>query len=169
MSQMLKRIDTTGVLQRALSKATNYDKIEKSEPRLRRKHNVIPWIDDPTKGCETNVFRQRHEADTIELFFDLFFVANLATFTAYHSILDIRALGAYIGFFAVIWCTWFQITLYDVRFSRDSVYERICKVIQMSIFVAFALIGSKFQPSSKKSAENRVCISTWNIIPRPEC
>lgn len=46
-----------------------------------------------------NAFSQRHEADTIELFFDLFFVANLATFTAYHSILDLGSLAAYVGFF----------------------------------------------------------------------
>jgi low temperature requirement protein LtrA len=53
------------------------------------------------KGAKAgeNVFGQRHEADTIELFFDLFFVANLATFTAYHSILDLGSLAAYIGFF----------------------------------------------------------------------
>lgn len=58
----------------------------------------------------------------------------------------------------MIWSTWFQITLHDVRFSLDSVYERICKVIQMSVFVAFALIGSKFQPDSKKASDNTVCI-----------
>jgi hypothetical protein len=53
------------------------------------------------KGAKAGekVFGQRHEADTIELFFDLFFVANLATFTAYHSILDLGSLAAYIGFF----------------------------------------------------------------------
>jgi hypothetical protein len=55
----------------------------------RGKHHVIPWIDDPMKGAVKDAvkgdhmyFHQRHEADTIELFFDLFFVANLTTFTA---------------------------------------------------------------------------------------
>jgi low temperature requirement protein LtrA len=33
----------------------------------------------------------------IELFFDLFFVANLATFTAYHEITDGESVLAYIG------------------------------------------------------------------------
>ncbi|KAE9987055.1 hypothetical protein EG328_003837 [Venturia inaequalis] len=124
--------------------------------KQRRRHKVLAWIGDPMKGAKQgeNAFSQRHEADTIELFFDLFFVANLATFTAYHSILDLGSLAAYIGFFAVIWSTWFQITLHDVRFSLDSVCERICKVIQMSVFVAFALIGSKFQPDSKKASDN---------------
>lgn len=33
-------------------------------------------------------FKHRHEASTIELFYDLFFVANLATFTNNHEIVD---------------------------------------------------------------------------------
>jgi hypothetical protein len=128
------------------------------------KHRVLPFIEDPTEGMkagETTVFRQRHEANTIELFFDLFFVANLATFTTFHSILDLDTLAAYIGFFAFIWSTWFQITLHDVRFSRDSLYERTCKVGQMIIFAAFALIGSKFQPGSEEGSNS---VRTPNIL-----
>ena len=34
------------------------------------------------------VFKKHHEASSIELFYDLFFVANLATFTANHEIED---------------------------------------------------------------------------------
>lgn len=34
------------------------------------------------------IFREREEASTIELFYDLFFVANLSSFTATHSIDD---------------------------------------------------------------------------------
>lgn len=122
-------------------------------------HKEVPWIDDPFNGArkgDTFVFAQRHEADTIELFFDLFFVANLATFTAYHAVLDLKSFAAYVGFFAIIWSTWFQVTLHDVRFSRDSVYERICKVIQMIVFVGFALVGSKFQPTSKEATDTAV-------------
>lgn len=102
----------------------------------------------------------------MELCFDLFFVANLATFTAYHTVTDVNALLAYVGFFAVLWSTWFQITLHDVRFAGDSKYERMCKFGQMIAFVSFALVGSQFKvPSMKESvesAENKVCFSyTW--------
>jgi hypothetical protein len=71
--------------------------------KARRRHKVLAWIGDPMKGAKAGekVFSQRHEADTIELFFDLFFVANLATFTTYHSILDLGSLAAYIGFFGM--------------------------------------------------------------------
>ena len=96
------------------------------------------------------VFHQRHEANTVELFFDLFFVANLATFTAYHTITGKRSLFAYIGFFAILWATWFQTTLHDVRFARDCIYERVCKTIQFIGMVGLALVGSAFEPSQAK-------------------
>ena len=42
---------------------------------------------DDTSSIRTiNVFKRSHEATTIELFYDLFFVANLATFTANHGV-----------------------------------------------------------------------------------
>ncbi|KAH6664534.1 hypothetical protein B0J14DRAFT_661441 [Halenospora varia] len=91
-----------------------------------RTHELLPWIDSPLKYANGNdlYFHPRAEASLIELAFDLFFVANLATFTAYHGIIDMDTLGAYIGFFTIIWFTWLQVTLHDVRFAVDSFYER---------------------------------------------
>lgn len=98
----------------------------------------------------------------MELFFDLFFVANLSTFTATHEINNIdggpsfcagvtcclpctlAALGSYVGFLGVIWFTWLQVTLFDIRFARDSVFERICKAIQLGVMVGFASAGTRF-------------------------
>lgn len=48
------------------------DSSERNEP-----YNLVP---------ATPLFREHHEANSIELFSDLFFVANLATFTANHDI-----------------------------------------------------------------------------------
>ena len=98
----------------------------------------------------------RQQSNNLELFFDLFFIANLSTFTSTHSIVDKNTLVAYIGLFAILWFTWFQITLHDVRFSIDSVYERVCKVIQFVIFVGFAFVGSEFNPGGKEH-NNTVC------------
>jgi hypothetical protein len=140
---------------------------EKPNTNSKWRHRKLPWIEDPTKCMEAGkkiVFYQRHAANTIELFFDLFFVANLTTFTTYHAILDLRTLAGYIGFFAFIWSTWFQITLHDVRFSRDSLYERTCKVIQMIIFASFALVGSKFQPGSSEEGSNAVRIFSYFLL-----
>lgn len=134
----------------------------------------MPWIESPLLGAERAesdelVFNQRHEANTLELFFDLFLFANLATFTTYHTITDMDALVSYIGFFAVLWSTWFQITLHDVRFARDCKYERMCKFGQMLVFVIFALVGSKFTvptfaAADMESKDNKVRL-WWCICP----
>jgi low temperature requirement protein LtrA len=122
------------------------------EKRKRRIHTIVPWIQNPLQGVDKEhlVFAQRHEASTLELFFDLFFVANLATFTAYHYIIDHSSLFAYIGFFSIIWATWFHTVLHDVRFENDSIYSRACKVVIMVVFVGFALVGSSFSPGTAK-------------------
>ncbi|KAF2712110.1 hypothetical protein K504DRAFT_479868 [Pleomassaria siparia CBS 279.74] len=126
------------------------------ERHLKRMHKTTPFIESPLQGADQQalVFSQRHEANTIELFFDLFFVANLSTFTTYHSITDISYLAAYVGFFGILWCSWFQVTLHDVRFARDSIYERVCKTIQFIVFVGLALVGSSFNPGKIASNTN---------------
>ncbi|KAF2177234.1 hypothetical protein K469DRAFT_603999 [Zopfia rhizophila CBS 207.26] len=126
-----------------------------SRKDFKRLHKTVPYIESQLSGAdpESLVFSQRHEASTIELFFDLFFVANVATFTAYHSVTDSSYLLAYIGFFGILWSCWFQVTLHDVRFARDSIYERACKTIQFIVFVGLALVGSSFNPNLKKGKE----------------
>ncbi|KAH8730458.1 bacterial low temperature requirement A protein-domain-containing protein [Phaeosphaeriaceae sp. PMI808] len=136
------------------------------EKHLKRMHQSTPWIESPLVGADHNslVFSQRHEANSIELFFDLFFVANLATFTAYHSITDGDYLLGYIGFFGILWSTWFQITLHDVRFARDSLYERICKTVQFICFVGLALVGSQFNPASPKGDNLNFRILCYTLV-----
>ncbi|EON64006.1 hypothetical protein W97_03236 [Coniosporium apollinis CBS 100218] len=130
-----------------------------------RKAQVLPWIESPVKAHDGDLtFHLRHEANSVELFFDLFFVANLATFTAYHAIVDIDALLAYIGLFGIIWATWFQVTLHDVRFAIDSVYERACKVIQFMVMIGFALVGSAFAPGGKKQNNKNFKILCWLLF-----
>lgn len=51
------------------------------------------------RGKEFKSFHVRHEASLIELFFDLFFVANLATFTAKHEITNSHTITAYMGLY----------------------------------------------------------------------
>ncbi|KAF2654065.1 hypothetical protein K491DRAFT_717475 [Lophiostoma macrostomum CBS 122681] len=137
-----------------------------SEKHLKRLHKTIPFIESPLTGAdhEQLVFSQRHEANTVELFFDLFFVANLATFTTYHSITDFQYLVAYVGFFGILWSCWFNVTLHDVRFARDSFYERICKTIQFIVFVGLALVGSAFNPSGKGANNTNLRILCYTLV-----
>jgi low temperature requirement protein LtrA len=90
-------------------------------------------------------FKVHHEASSIELFYDLFFVANLTTFTANHPIDDRGTLASYMGFFTLLWFTWFQTSLYDVRFSIDSVFSRVCKALHFGVMTGFAIVGPLFQ------------------------
>ncbi|KAB8266268.1 nineteen complex-related protein 2-domain-containing protein [Aspergillus pseudonomiae] len=104
----------------------------------------IPFIETPIDGNHGTRLHRHFDATPIELFFDLFFVANLSTFTATHEIHNVEALGAYIGFLGVIWFTWLQVTLFDIRFARDSIFERTCKAIQLAAMVGFASAGTRF-------------------------
>jgi low temperature requirement protein LtrA len=136
------------------------------EKHLKRLHKTTPFIESPLVGAdhEQLVFSQRHEANSVELFFDLFFVANLATFTAYHSITDGDYLLGYMGFFGILWSCWFQITLHDVRFARDSLYERVCKTVQFIVFVGLALVGSQFNPANAKGKGNNTVSCFCQIL-----
>ncbi|PSN70736.1 hypothetical protein BS50DRAFT_267022 [Corynespora cassiicola Philippines] len=91
-------------------------------------------------------FHHHAEATTAELFYDLFFVANLTTFTSNLEINDRHSLTAYIGFFSLLWLTWYQVSLYDVRFSADSVFERTAKALHFGVMVGFAVIGPQWKP-----------------------
>jgi low temperature requirement protein LtrA len=92
---------------------------------------------------------QRHAETTIsELFYDLFFVANLTSFTSMIEINDIKKLKAYVGFFSLLWLTWYQVSLYDVRFLKDTrtLFERVTKAIHFGVMVGFAIIGPQWKP-----------------------
>lgn len=43
----------------------------------------------------------------------------------------------------MIWFTWLQVTLFDTRFARDTIFERICKAIQLAAMVGFASAGTR--------------------------
>ncbi|EGD96011.1 hypothetical protein TESG_03472 [Trichophyton tonsurans CBS 112818] len=105
----------------------------------------IPLIESPLDKTDNppRLYRQA-DATPIELFFDLFFVANLSTFTASNDINSLEALWSYVCFLGIIWFTWLQVTLFDIRFARDSVFERVCKAVQLATMVGFASTGSGF-------------------------
>jgi hypothetical protein len=63
---------------------------------------LLPSYQTPFSCYNENEHRSlhlRHQSNLLELFFDLFLAANLATFTESHSIVDKGSLIAYIGFF----------------------------------------------------------------------
>ncbi|KAF7186184.1 hypothetical protein HII31_12521 [Pseudocercospora fuligena] len=87
----------------------------------------------------------RHtEATNLELFYDLFFAANLTVFSNIHEVTDSATLKQYVGFFCILWLTWYQVGLYDVRFSVDSIFERVAKAVQFLVMIGFAIVGPKY-------------------------
>lgn len=56
------------------------------------------------------------------------------------------ALISYIFFFIILWFSWLQTTLYDIRFSVDSVYERCMKAIHFAVMIGFASVSTNWNP-----------------------
>ncbi|KAL8954921.1 MAG: hypothetical protein Q9193_007012, partial [Seirophora villosa] len=112
--------------------------------------------------ADTPAFREREEASSLELFFDLFFVANLTSFTTVHPIDDRQTLESYIGFFAILWFTWLQVVLFDVRFGTDSLFERTAKLVHCGVMITFAIVGPRFDPS--KQGGEHVTMKQLNLV-----
>ncbi|KAL8708361.1 MAG: hypothetical protein Q9220_006741 [cf. Caloplaca sp. 1 TL-2023] len=64
------------------------------------------------------------------------------------------AILSYIGFFALLWFTWLQVVLYDVRFGVDSLFERLAKLVHIGVMVTFAIIGTRFDSSHPRATYN---------------
>ena len=60
---------------------------------------------------------------------------------------------SYIGFFSFLWFTWLQVTLFDVRFSSDSTFERLCKLLQFGVMIGMAVVAPNFSYSSEYGNE----------------
>ncbi|PSS22920.1 hypothetical protein M430DRAFT_25883 [Amorphotheca resinae ATCC 22711] len=95
-------------------------------------------------GDELPVFERHEESTAIELFYDLFFVANLTTFSNLHEINNVKTLTSYIGFFCILWFTWCLTSLYDIRFVSDSLVARLAKGAHLGVMVGLAVSGPKF-------------------------
>ena len=110
------------------------------------------------------VLKKAHESSVIQLFYDLFFVANLTTFTEVHAINDAGALRSYIGFFSVLWFTWLQVALFDVRFSNDSAFERLCKLLQFGVMTGLAVVGPGFNTGTDDSEAEAKTFRTLSLV-----
>lgn len=97
---------------------------------LRKQLDRVLDDDDDNPLHQDPHFQLRKETTHPELFYDLFFVANLTVFTFKHNVTDLESLNQYLSFFGLLWLTWYQVALYDVRFSLDCLESRIYKTLQ---------------------------------------
>ncbi|KAF5877186.1 uncharacterized protein Bfra_001549ia [Botrytis fragariae] len=115
-----------------------------------RKVDPFSKDDAEEEMFETPEFRRYEETTNMELFYDLFFVANLTTFNDVHDVNEIDALKSYAGFFCILWFLWLQVSLFDVRFVTDSILERIGKACQFGVMIGLAIVGPDFNSSDQK-------------------
>lgn len=105
------------------------------------------------EGRTQHSLHHHEEATMSELFYDLFFVANLTTFTAAHPVNDPNTLAQYVGYFSILWFLWYQVSLYDVRLAMDSVFERSAKALHLGVMVGFAMAGPDFKVGEASGAK----------------
>ena len=72
------------------------------------------------------------------------------------------ALKNYIGFFTLLWFTWLETSLFDVRFSSDSVFNRTCKAASFGVMTGFAISGAIYDTSSV--GENAKAFRAMSLI-----
>lgn len=77
-----------------------------------RKEEYVAFVQERFAQDETPEFHHHKEATNAELFYDLFFVANLTVFSYVHDVNDVETLAQYAGFFVLLWFTWYGRTRY---------------------------------------------------------
>ncbi|EEP79777.1 predicted protein [Uncinocarpus reesii 1704] len=93
---------------------------------------------------EQPILKKRHATTAMELFFDLFFVANLGSFASAHEINTTENVKSYVGYIAILWFYWLQTALFDIRFYSDSVSSRTFKALHLGIMTGFAVLAPNF-------------------------
>ncbi|VUC30154.1 unnamed protein product [Clonostachys rosea] len=89
-------------------------------------------------------FERRESATTSELFYDLWFVANLTVFATVHPITEVDALVSFVGYFLLLWNTWFITTTFDARFIHDGILPRLARACHLTVMIGFAIAGAAF-------------------------
>lgn len=55
---------------------------------------------------------------------------------------SLLALRNYLGYFTILWFTWLQTSLFDVRFGSDSIVGRIFNCVSFGVMTGFAVVGA---------------------------
>ena len=66
-------------------------------------------------------------------------------------------------FFIILWFTWLHVTLLDVRYSVDSVYERVCKSIHFIVMAGFSSVSTTWNPLSPTDQHTIQALKTMTL------
>ncbi|KAG6014584.1 hypothetical protein E4U54_005072 [Claviceps lovelessii] len=93
------------------------------------------------------LFRRYTEPTLLEIFYDLYFAATYVVYSETLQVTDEPKFKASVGYFCLLWLTWFEVALFDVRFVTDSIFARITRAIQLGVLVGFVVVAPAFRPS----------------------
>ncbi|KAK4457588.1 hypothetical protein QBC42DRAFT_301019 [Cladorrhinum samala] len=105
-------------------------------------------------------FERHEEATNIEVFYDLFFAANLCVYFENRDITTIEQLSNFVAYFTLLWFNWAALGLFDVRFVTDSIFERCLRAVHFGVSVGFAVVVPQFDLHDQKAQAFR----TFSII-----
>ncbi|KJK73990.1 hypothetical protein H634G_10721 [Metarhizium anisopliae BRIP 53293] len=94
-------------------------------------------------------FHRYEEPTLLEIFYDLFFAANYNVFNDTQQVTGQTKFKASVGYFCLLWLTWFQVALFDVRYVTDSLFARATRAIQLGVLVGFVVVAPKFNPKDQ--------------------
>ncbi|KAK7916936.1 hypothetical protein PG985_010544 [Apiospora marii] len=83
-----------------------------------------------------------------ELFFDLWH-AMISNITKSNKVAEGTDIKNFVGFFTILWFTWFMVCMFDVRFITDSIFERVIRIMQFGSMVGFTVAIYIFKPEAK--------------------
>ncbi|KAJ6789396.1 hypothetical protein PWT90_00949 [Aphanocladium album] len=114
------------------------------------------------EGCYDGYppFQRYEEPTLLEILYDLFFAANYNVFAQNQSVTNHSRFKAYVGYFSLLWGTWFVVTLYDVRYVTDSIFERVARAVQLGVLVGFTVVAPNFNPED----QNQSTMMTMSLI-----
>ncbi|KAK3994422.1 hypothetical protein QBC44DRAFT_357302 [Cladorrhinum sp. PSN332] len=117
---------------------------------------TLGWRSDP--GLPD--FERHEEATNIEVFYDLFFAANLCVYFENQDISSLEQFGTFVAYFTLLWFNWAALGLFDVRFVTDSIFERCVRAVHFGVCVGFAVVVPTFNLHDQKART----FQTFSII-----
>ncbi|OJK04796.1 hypothetical protein ASPACDRAFT_56231 [Aspergillus aculeatus ATCC 16872] len=102
----------------------------------------IPFVTSPLHPFKSK--RSTRQSSTSDIVSDLFLVADLTSFVTVHDVNSSKMLASYVGFIGILWFTWCQVSLYDVWFATDSIFERVAHACHFGVMMGLAVIGPNF-------------------------
>ncbi|KAK4160524.1 hypothetical protein QBC43DRAFT_270471 [Cladorrhinum sp. PSN259] len=105
-------------------------------------------------------FERHEEATNIEVFYDLFFAANLCVYFENQDISSVEQFATFAAYFTLLWFNWAALSMFDVRFVTDSIFERCVRAIHFGVSVGLAVVVPTFDLYDQKAQTFR----TFSII-----